>query len=129
MANIEVIKRAFREWGYYQKNPSEVDLEIEDWVEAIVEGLKRGYDVVILDEEHVGEFEEGRSLEFPEGEENTLIISEEGAKLSDSQLREHALRALEGAADLLSDAGTELVWIDTDKVEAMLAFEEMGWYD
>lgn len=116
MTNHEVIRRAFWESGEFQDDPEEISGWIELWVQAIVQGTRRGYDqMLIVDGEHADMFSEEGKLVLPHdrGQDDGIALSGDAQNMSDAELREFAFRVLEGAArkGVLADPGADLLWL------------------
>jgi len=128
MPDIERLRRAFGEWEYYKERPQDVGQEVDAWIEAIVEGWKRGYEIAVVNDTEAELFEAGQAVDITSY--SAEDISPEGGPsvIQESDWREAALHFLEGEVEKIVTEG-DLIWIESDTLSgtnnAMNAFDEL----
>ncbi|OGY16511.1 MAG: hypothetical protein A2785_02865 [Candidatus Chisholmbacteria bacterium RIFCSPHIGHO2_01_FULL_49_18] len=132
MADVERIRRAIGEWPYFRDNPQDIEGEVENWIEAIVVGVRDGYQIVIINGEAAEELGNGSTITIPEAHQVSIELPvEDPSQLTDSALRDCALHMLEAASETLKDTGSEVMWLkyneQAGRWDAISAFDELGY--
>ena len=126
MANVEGIRQAFGNLEYFRQNPHEINEEVEDWVDAIIEGWKRGYEVAVVDEVTAAMIKAGQTVDVASVGVYDLKTEKRLSEIPESELREGALQLLEDQVEKLA-VNSHLLWTEADETsgetEAFFAFD------